>query len=130
MTKLSGTYVEVGRIILGTYFEPAKSYRVGFGDADVDFSSTLRTIGGQKYSDVQNTYRAVKLPFGRVSLSDKTSFQSMFGTVKMVRDFILCLDYTNYLNTRSYYGRFSSSIGYSHVVSDLYDVDINFEESL
>lgn len=130
MTNTSGTYVSVGRVMFGPYTEPSQNYSASWRQRDVDWSAFSRSMGGQAHMDKRETYKSLTLNFEAAPLTDKQLIETMFDTVGISHRVVISLDPTNYLNDRSYYGRFPESPVFSHTISEQYDYSLTFEEDL
>lgn len=130
----AGTYVEIGRVFFGAYYEPAQNFAQSYGHTKVDLSSSDRSMGGQIHSDVRNQYHNLSLPFPLISKTQKEELMAIFTAVGTHRDIIISLDPAGDLNNLSFYGRLTDAMGFQMVAqgtsSELHGVTIGFRESL
>lgn len=120
---------DLGRIFLGTYFQPTKSYSPGWTQEMSDDSVKLRTIGGQGHIDEIEQYR--KVNFGAVIATQAQweSYQTMFNSVGMRKDLFIAFDYTNEANEMTIYGKFANLPGMTQYASSAFKINVGFEES-
>ncbi|MHB8772957.1 MAG: hypothetical protein ACYC7J_18335 [Syntrophales bacterium] len=101
----SPTAWQLGRMFVGTYFQPTDNYRYERKDTFVDPSLIQRTIGGQEYADEIEKYRVIDCGFIFAG-SDWASFKAMFNAVGISKDIFVAFDYDNEPNEMTVYGRF------------------------
>ncbi len=96
-------YVEIGRVYIGAYFQPARGYAYGFEEAREELSELTFADAGASFYDEKPSRRAWRLGFQFVSDSNKTTFDSVFAYVRKGRNFFVSLDGTAYPTSRTYY---------------------------
>ena len=117
----------LGRIFVGTYFQPTVNYLAERRDTLVDPSLISQTVGGQKYVDEIEKYRTIDFDFLFNGQAQWESFMSMLNTVGISRDLFISFDYTNELNEMTIYGKFTNLPGASITRNRAFS--LTFEES-
>lgn len=130
----AGTYIEIGRVFFGAYYEPAQNLAPSYGHAKVDLSSNEISIGGQAHSDVRSQFNELSLPFPLISKTQKEEMMAIFAAAGTHRDIIVSLDPADDLNDLSFYGRLTGAMEFKMVTqgtsSELHGVTMGFRESL
>lgn len=127
-------YIQVGRVYLGDFFEPINNFDYGWSIEEVDSSTVDVSLGGVKWSDLQETFRRVVFRMSNLDNSEKQ--HRLLGLQRRLgvgRDFILCLfpdkDSTDwYFNTM--YGRLQKTFPISNQDYLRNTAEIIFEESV
>lgn len=118
---------DLGRIFLGTYFEPARHFRFQHSEQIIDPSYADLTVDGQEHVDMTTKYRERNVKFRTSSYSQYRLFQQMINEIGLSQDCIIAFDYDNYPNEQTIYGKIKK---YSQeVIYTLYDLSILFRES-
>lgn len=129
----SGETRDIGRIFLGTYFEPNDEPDYGGFDQEiVDPSERQRSTGGQEYANVREQYEAVKLTFSIIPEADAVTYKTIFTTVGMFLPFFLQVQSTSPLN-KIYYVKFAKNYGrqvHSVDASFFWNTKLDFNEQL
>jgi len=137
MTNTTGTYISLGRVMLGSYFQPAKSFDIGsYSNRIVDLATSSQSIGGQIHSDVKNYYHEIALTFSHITATDRDNWVTMFETILTHQAIVLTVDTTSTstINATTYYGRLPDIKEILHslktVNGERYSFVLNFEELL
>ena len=120
---------DLGRIFIGTYFEPTYGYSPGWTGEYIDESMGQRTIGGQDHFDEIEQYREFGLSFKIDSQSQWELFQKMINTVGIRKDLFIALDYDNEPDEMTIYGKFTSLPGMSSFAPYGQNANFNLRES-
>lgn len=110
MTGGSGTetYYTIGRLMFGTYFQPARTIGSGmYSRGRVDFGKTSRSIGGQTHSDLQSLIDVIGLGFTEMETTDRDNLDAMFDAVHTSKPILLTVDTTDTtsINDTTRYGK-------------------------
>ena len=119
----------LGRIFIGTYFEPTYGYSPGWTSEYVDESVGQRTIGGQEHFDEIDQYREFGISFKIDSQAQWELFQTMINAVGVRKDLFVALDYNNEPDEMTIYGKFISLPGMSSFAPYGQNVNFSFRES-
>lgn len=106
----AGSDWDIGRIFLGTYFEPTYNYNY-FDGHDVEFvdpSIINETIGGQEYVDELDMYRKIAFECKAITQTQFEAFQTMINMVGIRKPLFIAFDYDNEPNEMTLYGKFTS----------------------
>lgn len=111
--------VKIGRIFLGTYFEPARTYAthtVGF----VDPSKIKKSTGGQVSANEKTHYKTISYGFVFITPADVDNFEIVYDKVGESKDYFICEDSANAAPyTVTFYVRNTSTWKFSLVQSGL-----------
>ncbi len=120
---------DLGRLFIGTYFEPTYGYSPNWTGEYIDESIGQRTIGGQDHFDEIEQYREFGLSFKIDSQAQWKLFQTMINTVGVRKDLFIALDYTNEPDEMTIYGKFTSLPGMSSFAPYGQNANFNLRES-
>lgn len=132
MTNSSGSFVELGRMFFGSFFEPTINYNVDWRDSVIDPSILNNSLGGQTHADVRTQYRQFNLPFRQVDNTDKyDNFLDLITNMSINESFVMSLDVDNFLNDLTFYTRLINPLpGFQHIISGKHDFVLNFKEEV
>ena len=85
------TYVKIGRIFLGSYFEPARTFAthtVGF----IDPSGIKNSTGGQYSANEKTHYKTISYGFIGITEADFASFETVYDEVGLSKNYFICED--------------------------------------
>lgn len=120
---------QIGRIYLGTYFEPTLNLlHTGFRLRNEDDSKLSMSVGGQEHIDEIGQFRSVAMSFVCKTRSQVDEFMTMWNTVGRRKDWFLALDYDNKPNEDTLYGKFERDISISRPDWQRYNVTLAFHE--
>lgn len=117
----------LGRLFLGTYFEPATTYSWGYSEEVADPSLLSSTIGGQDHADELERYRVFAARGIIATQAQWVLYQAMVNTVGKRKELFAAFDYTNDAAERTLYGKFSKVPVIKRPY--LYEYDFEFTES-
>ena len=120
---------DLGRIFIGSYFEPAAQHLYGHTQAIVDDSMLAATIGGQDHADEVAKYRNLAFSFNIRSQAQWELFQKMINAVGKTKDLLIAMDYTNEPDEMTIYGKFTELPVAVGVRSGQFDAAFAFRES-
>ncbi len=120
---------DLGRIFLGTYFEPTYNYGPAWSGNYVDESIGNRTIGGQDHFDEITKYREFAFSFRVDSQTQWELFQLMFLTVGRSKDLFVAMDYDNEPNEMTIYGKLSQLPAMTSYAFQAVDINFKLTES-
>ena len=128
------TYYEIGRIILGSYYEPSKTFDVRWSDTVNDLSRTAYSTTGQAHTDKLSQYTTLNLTISNMQRTQKSESKTLFAAVGTNTDVLLSLDPVSDLQTLTYYGRFIRPFGFQHTMNtattQYFTLPLEFRESL
>lgn len=121
------TDTDIGRMHLGTYFEPTQQYLISHKQDMIDPSYISRTIGGQDHVDEISKYREISFAFLVTTQAQWESFQTMINSRGLSRDLFIAFDYDNEPDEMMWYGKFSSLPDLQR--EKYYSLNFSFRES-
>jgi len=122
-----GSQWEIGRIFLGTYFEPTKDYIHERTEKIIDPSSVNLTIDGQEHVDEMTKYREKEIIFRISSYLQYQYFQQIFNEIGIGKNIIVAFDYDDYSGEETLYCKIKK---YGHDRSyNLHEISLLFRES-
>lgn len=124
----SASYLALGRLFIGGYFEPSVNFIDAFGIGDRDPSLSFSSEGGQLSSIQKTKYGLHTYTFKGITLADVNYFRAMFAARGNFRDMWVCEDPSTPAST-TYYVRISKFGDFTHVSgTELYEFAIEFED--
>lgn len=117
----------LGRLFIGTYFEPARTYGWGYGEQVVDPSLAAQSVGGQTFVDEIERYRIITVNGLILTQAQWVLYQSMLNAVGTRKDLFAAFDYSGEAAERTVYGRFSRVPAITRPY--LFEYDFEFTES-
>ena len=117
----------LGRLFVGTYFEPARTYAYGYGEDVVDPSLISQTIGGQDHADEIERYRIMRASGIILTQAQWVLYQAMINAVGTRKELFVAFDYTDDVAERTLYGKFSKVPTISRPY--LFEYDFEFTEA-
>ncbi len=119
---------DLGRIFVGTYFQPTYNYdpqpKIDMGDESIG----SKTIGGQKHFDEIEKFRPVSFSCTVISQAQWELFQTMINTVGISKSLFVAFDYDNEPDEMTIYGHFTNLPGASGYAYAAYNLSFGFEE--
>jgi len=97
----------LGRIFVGAYFEPLRTFGYNYQEGIADPSLLSETIGGQVHADEIESYRTFSASGVMETQAQWVLFQSMINTAGTRKEIFIALDYANDAAERTIYGRFA-----------------------
>ena len=85
------TYVKIGRVFLGSYFEPASNFAnntIGL----MDPSGIKHSTGGQYSANEKTHFKTISWGFRGLTEADKDSFITVYDAVGMSGNYFICED--------------------------------------
>ena len=127
-------YMEVGRIFLGDYWEPAATILPGWSIKVIDRSEVQRSIGQQKWTNQKEVITQIAFQLPPLNETDAIkNFLNIIRRIGLSRDIFLSLmpdASATYREVTGLYGRFVNIAGIASVSSFAYDTgQVVFEES-
>ena len=120
---------DLGRIFLGTYFQPTRNYTMDWSSSIVDPSIVSQTIGGQDHIDEIEMYREFSFSFLVSTQAQWELFQKMVRNIGVSKDFFIAFDYTNEPDEMTVYGKFIGLPGMSNIPAAFKKAGFTFRES-
>lgn len=108
------TYVRIGRVFLGNYFEPTYDIGEAYVKRLIDPSDLRYTTGGQLSAYQKTQYVELAYEFPRVTSSDKATFEAMFAAVGLYKPYFICHD-ADAGTTVTYYVQNISNWEFGHI---------------
>jgi len=120
----------LGRIFLGTYFEPTYGRLANEIYQDfIDLSYVNSTPQGYEHVDEIDVYRTKNFAFMVQSQSQWESFQSMINNVGKFKNLFIAFDYSNEPDEMTWYGRFTEiPRAQRHPTGNAYKIRFSFKE--
>jgi len=97
----------LGRLFVGTYFEPARTYGWGYNEEVADPSMISQTIGGQDHADEIERFRVIVIKGLIETQAQWVLYQAMINTVGTRKEIFVAFDYTSEPIERTVYGKFT-----------------------
>ncbi len=117
---------DLGRIFIGTYFQPAQEYLHESSERINDSSYIGQSVGGQEHVDEISMYRTKDFNFIAQTYAQWQLFQQVFTTVGFSKDLFVAFDPTNYANELTMYGKL---IGFDQSQAFFNEISMSFKES-
>jgi len=106
----TSSYIQMGPIIFGTYWEPNYTFAKDYTKGKVDDSLIEESHALVEYGQVRPRRKTWSLPFPMgLTQTDADEIVTFFDTVGLVHGFVVCFDYA-YPNTNSYFVKNSELI--------------------
>jgi hypothetical protein len=96
------SYIQVGAVVMGTYWEPARAIKSEYGKARADDSIIDESYALVEFSQPRPRRKTWSLPFSGLSETDADTIVSFCDEPGLTYGFILCMDY-NSPNSYSYF---------------------------
>mgnify|MGYP001604276911 CR=1 FL=1 len=127
-------YIEVGRIFLGDYWEPAATVLRGWSIKVIDRSEVQRSVGQQKWTNQKEAITQIAFQLPPLNETDAIkNFLNIVRRIGLSQDIFLSLmpdASATYREVTGLYGRFVTIAGVGSVSSFVYDAGtVVFEES-
>jgi len=97
----------LGRLFVGSYFEPARDYAWGYEEEVVDPSMISPTIGGQDHADEIERYRIIRVNGLIQTQAQWVLYQAMINAVGIRKELFVAFDYASEAAERTLYGKFT-----------------------
>jgi hypothetical protein len=128
----TATYVEIGRVFLGTHFAP--TYDVSsWSFENIDPSGRLTSTGGQLTANLRSKYKTRTYQYACVPASDKDIWETIFDTVGQVKPIFIVENTYDAGSVK--YATFTGSLNFDFLLYDttaagfLYDLSFTLEEA-
>jgi len=131
-------FIEVGRVYLGSHWEPTNQIVPGWNITVVDDSEIITLVSGQKIDNPKDRYLQISFRLPHLSVSDAISnFLTIINDYKVTKKDIFLVLFPNgdtfLKDVTTIYGRFlgDSQIGIQQIGYNTFDTgQVTFEESL
>lgn len=122
------TYLQIGRLFLGTYLsfsdQPSKDFPLTYEDtSNVDFSIT-----GQAFGDAGVIYRLYNFKFPYWSDSVRQSVVTMIEGIKLVKPVVLVPDENNTDKLDPVYAILNDKLSVNHMIAYIWNGTLSFRE--
>lgn len=122
------TYLEIGRLFLGTYLEfadqPSKDFPLTYEDTStVDYSIT-----GQAFGDEGIIYKLYNFKFPYWTDTVRKSVVTMVEDIKLVKPVILVPDENNTDKLIPVYAKLNDNLSFNHIIGYIYNGTLSFRE--
>lgn len=97
----------LGRLFVGSYFEPTRDYAWGYEEEVVDPSLISPTIGGQDHADEIERYRIIRVNGLIQTQAQWVLYQAMINAVGTRKELFVAFDYASEAAERTLYGKFT-----------------------
>ena len=126
-------YVEVSRLIMGTYWTPRFNTGYGMSTTTVDMSSSERSEAGDLVTSAMPTYSTLSFDLKYMDKTDKSSFQKLIKYSTSKKPIFISLFPENaddYSKEQVYqlYGKLKTIPGLEHPMFEMYSSNIEIEE--
>jgi hypothetical protein len=129
----SAGHIEIGRLFLGSYFEPSRNFVYGWEHRIIDPSRMDTSEGGQEFADIEDAYQIIYVSFESGSVvtdSDKEEYEYLLNHCGRNRDLFIALDYDNHPDDWTFYGKFvNSNFNFRNFFSEYYETGFEFKEA-
>lgn len=124
-------YIEIGRLIAGSYYEPSRSVADGLIVTDIDPSEGFAGPGTAGFWRVRPKYRRAAILFPLYTATQADELYAFFSKVGRTRPIVLALDPTSRPSEDSMYCYFKSNVGQIWREAGIYDsAQLDFEEAV
>ncbi len=120
---------DLGRVFLGTYFQPTRNYLADWSMDFIDPSLGMVTIGGQDHFDELEGYRPFSFSFLISTQAQFESFQAMINQVGIRKDLFIAFDYDSEPDELTVYGKFAQLPEVVNVPVSNKRINFRFRES-
>lgn len=122
-------YVEMGRVIIGDYYEPSRNYNDYFAIEYIDPSEEQRAAGRDPIYRQQTIYRRATVSFEYMDDTQRNKFIAMFLKVGNTKPMLLALDPTDAPSQESMYCSFLTPMRLLTALINQHDaLNVVFEE--
>jgi hypothetical protein len=122
------TYLEIGRMFLGNYFEPSINISNNYQLLYADSSDIMVSDGGQITSAQKARYKTYQIKFETLPAADKNALVNIFSERGKALDWIFISNRDDVQNT-FVYCRFSTDLNIEHLWGEQYfNVSFSIEE--
>jgi hypothetical protein len=102
-TTNTATYVQLGQLFIAGGFQPTENAeQQGFADGRTDLSSSVKSVGGQKYSTARRRPRIVDFSFPMLTLEEGDHLDEMMAEVGTTEDVLYVPDPSDAAKTQRY----------------------------
>jgi hypothetical protein len=119
-------YIREGRVFLGDYFEPTYRPTTFPETTDIDPSTILASLTGQKQANVITPYRRIRYRWSALPADDVVSLKTIFAVIGKHSPYFICWDSDDPIKTTHYIRNVSDWL-YSPIGNDYYSVEIEVE---
>jgi hypothetical protein len=127
---VAGTYLEAGRMYLGPYFEPTRSYRTQWKRSPASESEISYSDAGQASVAERPIYWVYELPIFIVGSADEAEYAAINAACGTENPLWICLDSTDEI-TKTVYAHFLEYIAFPSIIGGrLWDTNLKFREEL
>lgn len=127
-TGAVNSFVEVGTVFTGQYYEPVAQIQPGVGLQRVDPTEYSSSVDGQEFAQRRSAYYIFNGIYRPLQTTDRDTFITIYETVGRFKPFIYALIHTNM--DRCIYGRFDQPMAINHInpSADLWSADVSITE--
>ncbi|HCS49905.1 MAG TPA: hypothetical protein DIW61_17330 [Candidatus Aminicenantes bacterium] len=111
------SYIHIGPVVMGTYWEPARPAKSPYGKARPDDSIVDESYALVEFGQPRPRRKTWSLPFSGLSETDADTIILFFDEVGITHGFVLCLDY----NSPNSYSYFVKNVELIEAVQDYHD---------
>lgn len=128
-------FLEIGSVLLGNYFDPARGrVTFGLGAQYLDYSTTVRSEGGQTFSDIREHSQEFTVTWKGLQKEDIEEIDVIFENFQTVIPFFVSMDadanYTVNANRALKFVKFASQPSWTIDSPDNFSVNMRFREEL
>ena len=124
------TYVEVGRVCAGVYYEATVNIENAFARTRHDPSKKLKTEGQQTYHLKKSKYWTYDFSFRLITRTQQESFRTMFDSIGNTEPVVVSLNPDDYPSADSIYAEMTTPLEEAVQLLEMGDVAMAFEEKL
>jgi len=102
-TTNTATYVQLGQLFIAGGFQPTENAeQQGFADGRTDLSSSVKSVGGQKYGTARRRPRTVDFSFPMLTLEEGDHLDEMMAEVGTTEDVLYVPDPSDAAKSQRY----------------------------
>jgi len=123
------TYIEIGRLFLGTYLDLANVIYRAFPETIISTSDIDYTLTGQLYGDkgIQQKLYNFQLPY--LTNTQKENLETMFETVDIVKPVFLTIDENDLTQIEPIYAAINDDLSFNHIIGYKWNTTLAFKEA-
>lgn len=122
-------YMQLGRVILGGYFQPVTNWEVGFKRGISDKSIIQNSLNFVDHGVSKPLLDSREFTFPVLTAAELANWVTLYNTVGKTLPFVAVFDPTANPNTETFYGKFKEDLALNNVYQTLDEVVMSFLEA-
>ena len=118
----AASYIQVGRIMAGSFYEFARNYNSNIRRALLDPSESAQTPGRQDYTRTRKRYRQYTLGVRLQTEAQAEKMEAIFRKIGNEKPCVLMADYSNKPTAWSMYGYLKTPLSLAHRFTRHFDI--------